>query len=618
MKCIKLTIMMILLALFFSAPLASAQNVAFFANKVLTQASLSERWIVWPDFVVPKYVIAVYDTNGNGYLDKGKLYPDYGNRYLNVVAGNDATPFPFAIGRGYEGEIDDYDYLKPGKKIGVNTTCADLLIYAVGYSTVENPDLVLEQATFFGEHGFLSIEYFMWLALPDPNRPEGLGSKRKECEGQKKFDYGFGYRVRDGLSTRHFTGEEMHITNNRCASPNGPASCSPPKVGFVYDTRNSVTNTNCLVAGRVFSRTGASADPASWPRTYWSSVGTGDHFGVKDIFFDVPYVDETYFHGRWGHGALDEPSSMFRVGKDSHPAPIQSGYQDKCGDNFSPSKVGLSNLDPRMLEPKTVMAWSDDMMDYENNTAGFYDESQYGTIQYPDVNGDGKDDVCGRFADGIRCGVAQGGLRLEDYKFGTTELWADFFGDWAGWGSHPSYWKTIQFADLNGDDKDDVCGRLYYTGLGGTETGVYCALSDGQSFGPVSLWTTFFGGGPTQPSPPWWCRYSYYKNSSTCTVPKSWGADPAYWETITLVDMDADGKADICGRYEDGIHCAKSSGSSFLKAKKWSRGNDFADGVWNTDPSYYKTIRFVNVNSRRYLETYAETDDFTGRMRQIH
>ena len=41
-------------------------------------------------------------------------------------------------------------------------------------------------------------------------------------------------------------------------------------------------------------------------------------------------------------------------------------------------------------------------------------------------------------------------------------------------------WSTIQFPDLNGDGKADLCGR--------GPDGLHCGLSTGASFDPVTLW----------------------------------------------------------------------------------------------------------------------------------
>jgi len=96
------------------------------------------------------------------------------------------------------------------------------------------------------------------------------------------------------------------------------------------------------------------------------------------------------------------------------------------------------------------------------------DQSYWGTIQFPNVNGDGKADVCGRGIKGIYCSTSNGSAFLD------TSLWLDNFSDAVGWKSDQSYWGTIQFPDVNGDGKADVCGR--------GSKGVYCGISTGLAF----------------------------------------------------------------------------------------------------------------------------------------
>ena len=68
-------------------------------------------------------------------------------------------------------------------------------------------------------------------------------------------------------------------------------------------------------------------------------------------------------------------------------------------------------------------------------------------MQLADVNGDGRADACGRAADRIRCKLAGGG-----------ELLGPMWGDAAGWGE-ARYFATIQFIDIDGDGKADGARR---------------------------------------------------------------------------------------------------------------------------------------------------------------
>src|SRR5262245_13140107 len=70
-----------------------------------------------------------------------------------------------------------------------------------------------------------------------------------------------------------------------------------------------------------------------------------------------------------------------------------------------------------------------------------------------DLNGDGKADVCGRGGAGINCAVSTGS------SFGAVIVWVANFSDPLGWNTGPEYYSTIRFPDVNGDGRADVCGR---------------------------------------------------------------------------------------------------------------------------------------------------------------
>jgi len=193
-----------------------------------------------------------------------------------------------------------------------------------------------------------------------------------------------------------------------------------------------------------------------------------------------------------------------------------------------------------------------------SDTNGWNGHSSYWqTIQYADLNGDKKADVCGRGGNGLVCALSTGS------GFGAPSLWTSNYSDAFGWNSSSAYWQTIQYADLNGDKKADVCGR------GGD--GILCALSTGSGFGTPSLWT------------------SNYSDAF------GWNSSSAYWQTIQYADLDGDKMADVCGRGGDGILCAYSQGTSF--GTVWLKFSDYSDANgWATAPSYWQTIQYADLN----------------------
>jgi len=196
-------------------------------------------------------------------------------------------------------------------------------------------------------------------------------------------------------------------------------------------------------------------------------------------------------------------------------------------------------------------------------------ESYWRTVRYPDLNGDGKADICGRSSTGIICALSTGSsFRMPGspiFSDGTT-LWSNFFSDATGWGNDPSYWKTIQYPDLNSDGKADVCGRYF--------DGIYCALSNGTTFDAATRWDQTFS------------------NSN------NWNSNPGYWSTIQFADVTGDGKPDVCGRAWSGVKCASNTGSAFLNTTftgtLWTQ--QYSDLLgWNTE-KYYSTLQFGDVN----------------------
>lgn len=187
---------------------------------------------------------------------------------------------------------------------------------------------------------------------------------------------------------------------------------------------------------------------------------------------------------------------------------------------------------------------------------------QYGsTMQYPDVNHDGRADVCARGYWGIVCAHSTGSGFTNPY------VWTADFSDAQGWAGSAAQYLSIRFADVDGDGWIDVCGRK--------DDGIWCGLNNRAGhFAPATRWY-----------------------SGDFTDLAGWG-NPQYGTTIQLGDINGDGKADLCGRSGAGLRCVLSTGSSFYSASGWAPvwTTDFSDAAaWNT-PGYYSSIRLVDVD----------------------
>ena len=190
------------------------------------------------------------------------------------------------------------------------------------------------------------------------------------------------------------------------------------------------------------------------------------------------------------------------------------------------------------------------------------DRSNWGTVQFPDLDGDGRADVCGRSPAGTVCARSRGSSFT-----GYLGAPAAAFSDAAGFARSPSYWATLQFPDLNGDGKADHCGR--------GERGVLCALGDGNGFGLAGRW-----------------------DRGALSDRNGFGRSGT-WQTLQFPDVDGDGKADLCARGPAGVVCGRSDGKRrFAPMALWSRA--FADGAsstaWGNDPHHYGTIHFPDLD----------------------
>jgi hypothetical protein len=232
----------------------------------------------------------------------------------------------------------------------------------------------------------------------------------------------------------------------------------------------------------------------------------------------------------------------------------------------------------------------------------------YSTIAYPDLNGDGKADVCARGIDGVACALSDG------TTFGNFTNWSTTFSDAAGW-NQPKYYSTLKFPDLNADGKADVCVR------GGS--GIRCALSTGTGFGSATVWAPYFSDANGFDQPQYYSTIAYadlnadgtadlcvrggsayrcaLSSGTAFTSPTTWTTSltnaagwglPESYTTLRLVDVNHDGKADVCGRSASGTKCAKSTGTAFGTLTAWD--SYFTDAAgWNTEP-HYSSIGFIH------------------------
>ena len=142
----------------------------------------------------------------------------------------------------------------------------------------------------------------------------------------------------------------------------------------------------------------------------------------------------------------------------------------------------------------------------------------YKTIQFADVNGDGRDELIGRASDG---------LRVRRYQGDTPDAWEPLptltdLSDAGGYTAQ-KYWETIQAADINGDGREEVLARD----------------KDG-----LNAWSY-------DPSNRAWTKLS--PKTALALADDPWGSDRSYYSTIQTGDVDGDNRADVVARGPYGI-----------------------------------------------------------------
>ena len=211
--------------------------------------------------------------------------------------------------------------------------------------------------------------------------------------------------------------------------------------------------------------------------------------------------------------------------------------------------------------PFTVPAWSD--------LAGWNNASCYSTIQTADIDNDGRDELIGRCAFGVRIyrfDDAVGAWLAMPHGPGWTNAW--------GW-EHPQYYETIFSGDLDGDGSAELMARA----ADGLVAFSYDASAKTwQPLPRAGAWPDFSDTGS-------WDRSEYYK-------------------TIQAADLDGDGTDEVIARGSGGIVAYSYDAS----AKTWSKlaaGPVWSDeGGWNK-PQYYETIHSGDLDGDGAAELFA-------------
>lgn len=201
--------------------------------------------------------------------------------------------------------------------------------------------------------------------------------------------------------------------------------------------------------------------------------------------------------------------------------------------------------------------WSDD--------SGWDDPSNYATLRTGDIDGDGLADLCARANAGVLCRTSVTGV-LADAVTGPALDDASGFDD-------PARYGSLRMADVDGDGKDDLCA------LG--DAGLACWRAGGDGF----------------VAEPW----------VVADLAIETGFErPSHHGTLRTGDIDADGRADVCARRDDGVACWRAGVDGF--------GEAIAGPGWSTDAGwdrveYWSTIRLFDLDGDRRADLCARAAD---------
>jgi hypothetical protein len=254
-----------------------------------------------------------------------------------------------------------------------------------------------------------------------------------------------------------------------------------------------------------------------------------------------------------------------------------------------------------------------------SDAAGWDDPAYGSTLRLGDLDGDRRDDLCARAADGVLC------WRSDGASFG-QRLAGPPLSDAAGWDT-PDRYLTLRLADVDGDGRADLCARgpdgfacwpSHGDGFDAPRT--LAGLSDADGWNDVTRYGTIRMGDVdgdgradlcARAADGMQCWLSGERGFGTRILGPPW-SDAAgwdrveYWSTLRLADVDGDGRADLCARTTLDFRCHLSQGDGFGGPVAGPPLAD-ADG-WNTR-GRYATLRLADVNGDGRRDVCARAAD---------
>jgi hypothetical protein len=239
------------------------------------------------------------------------------------------------------------------------------------------------------------------------------------------------------------------------------------------------------------------------------------------------------------------------------------GSADLCARHAEGIYCALWQDTQQTFGPVEKRSWEQDFSDTLGYGAA---AASYGSVHLVDVDNDGKADVCGRNGAGIECALNDGHGSFESATQWTIEEFSDaalWFNDASG--------STVQFADLNADGFNDVCGR--------GSNGMICMLNTrGVGFEGFE-------------------EAHHWSDTGDFSDDEGWGDVPAHYGSIRLGDINGDGRADVCGRNASGLVCGLSMGEAFETARAVLPNDPFTDALGYNSDAYGASVEILRMDS---------------------
>ncbi len=205
---------------------------------------------------------------------------------------------------------------------------------------------------------------------------------------------------------------------------------------------------------------------------------------------------------------------------------------------------------------------------FSNSPGGWSALKYWSTLRLADYDGDGKADICARFAAGLQCMKSTGtGFNAPVMVIAMTDA--------NGW-DHPSHNYTLRVGDVSGDGAADFCAR--------SSLGMRCyGMKSSVPFGMVG--------------PAW-------SNANSWT-------GPANYQTIMVTDVNPDRRRDLCARASTGLVCSTATDDGFVGIPTLAA---FTNAQGFGDVKYYSTLRMGTGECKKAELCNGFDDNCDGRV----